>query len=70
LHWLQDQGLEGLERLPSQEQRMRPIFNESGVAYLLQPHEFQGLVVRGEFFQQKYGTNPLQELEDFINSKR
>lgn len=68
LHWLQDQGIRGLAALPPSEKRIQPM-SGSGVKYLTQPHEFEGLVLRGEFFRQKYKTNPLDGLEKFIRSK-
>lgn len=68
LHWLQDQGIGELSALPPPEKRIQPM-SGSGVEYLTQPHEFEGLVLCGEFFRQKYGANPLSGLEKFIRSK-
>lgn len=68
LHWLQDQGIEGLSTLPSTDSRIQPL-SGSGIEYLKQPHELDGLILRGEFFEQKYKTNPLEGLERFIRSK-
>lgn len=70
LHWLQDIGVEELAKLPPQKERIQPDSPDYGLRYMLQPHELQGLSLRGEYFMEKYGTNPLQELEDFIKSKQ
>ena len=68
LHWLQDQGIEGLVSLPPSKKRIQPM-SGSGVKYLTQPHEFEGLVLTGQFFKQKYRTNPLEKLEGFVRNK-
>lgn len=69
LHWLQDQENGGTEaKLPEQEDRVRPD-SRQGIPYLTQPHEWEGLKLRGEFFKEKYKTNPLSKLEKFIQRK-
>ncbi len=71
LHWLQDKAdVGGLAVLPPQEKRIQPGSGNNGIKYMLQPHELQGLVLQGEYFKEKYGNNPLQELEDFIKSQQ
>lgn len=69
LHWLQDKGIEGLARLPDQKHRI-PAVTGHGLKYLLQPHEFQAVVLKGEYFIERYGDNPLRELEDFLRHEQ
>jgi len=70
VHLLQDKGLKSLSKLPSNEKRIPSDIRTNGVRYMLQPHEFQALILRGEYFRETYGDNPLLKLEEFIRSKQ
>lgn len=68
VHWLQDKKVLGLVELP---QLMLPINNGNGngVPYQMQPHEFQALQIKNEYFIKKYKKSPFQQLERFIKKK-
>jgi hypothetical protein len=70
IHWLQDVGTEGLVKLPPREKIMLPAENTLRINYHLQPHEFEAIQICGVYFTEKYGHNPYQALEEFLESKR